>query len=273
MHVRSLLLFTCLTTLSNCSLPKDNEPDPATDGGTRGAQGEQGANGASGADGQDGANGKNGADGAQGETGAMGATGARGERGPAGSDGATGPRGETGPIGPTGAQGPQGPVGPAGPAGTPGEAVATDGTRLKVIHITSADGLRSPLGGYWDAQLETTCSIARAGNRFRCLPLSGSLLFADAECTERVVAPYQYTTDEARYARLLEIIDGVYVYRNFELLSEISANAPVYVGSPASCTDYTSGLKNMLAAGSGLPRYIGNEVPDSQFAEVTYQHD
>ncbi len=279
MYVRPAL-FTCVLSIGGCSLPTEEGAAPisAGDAGPRGADGEPGNAGENGRDGKAGATGAPGEAGARGETGARGPTGERGpigatgERGIRGPTGDQGPQGAPGPIGPTGPTGPQGSPGIPGAAGTPGTPAAMDGTRLKVVHITSTDGMRAPLGGYWDAHLQTSCTPTMVNSlKFYCLPLGGLRLFADPDCLEQVAVPTSpWGLPHSPYVRLNETIEGVTVSRNFEL-GPHTGTQQAYTGSPENCSAYP--LAALLSSGYYQPpRYLQAEVPDSAFAEVAYEY-
>lgn len=82
-----------------------------------------------------------------------------------GTAGSAGPKGDPGDPGTMGAQGPAGMTGPAG------DSKFVDGTRLRVVSTTSADGLRVPEPGvYFDTKFNVTCtSVDLMGTKY-CVP-------------------------------------------------------------------------------------------------------
>lgn len=299
---RGAELLSCLTLATGCVTPTSGADEPAQGSdagrveGARGADGEKGSDGKNGSDGETGPAGPSGPQGETGprgetgpagtpgpkgetgEPGPMGLPGPRGETGPTGATGPQGPQGETGEPGPTGLPGPRGATGPQGPqgeqglpgaAGSDGAPATTDGTRLKAIYYTSADGLKAPWGAFWDATRETTCSVAITDNGdLRCLPQYGYAAFADEDCTTEVVFPSLWGFD-GDLARRGKNEDGATVYRNVTLGSE-AAEATFYIKSGENCYALADGA---FRGTYRAPRYVTGERPDSDFARITFTHD
>lgn len=143
---------------------------------------------------------------------------------------------------------------------------AEDGSRLKVMRIASADGLKVPTGGVWDSQLNIECfrSMAEDG-AFRCLPrlrMNILNLFADSGCTQ-AVSSWDQCDSAPEYM--------VNSYRdNNCIVSRIWRTGPevdkVYVKSGNDCIE---------AVGQSDYRHfrVGAAVPASSFAELSLEYD
>jgi Collagen triple helix repeat (20 copies) len=273
--------------------PAGEEGDPGTSTGVKGDTGPQGDTGPSGPAGPkgdpgmslavvgpQGATGDTGPQGLQGEPGAMGmlglpgAQGPRGATGPAGSQGAPGPQGDTGPEGDPGVAGPEGPkgdTGATGPSGVNGSPDGTDGTRIKRMFHTTADGLRAPTYGYYDTDLDIECYASSAqymeDGLSRCLPAIsvGFGYFADAQClTNLAMIASQYPTVAGQYVQGLLTQNSTSFYASFSLDQPVVSPSG-YVKSGVNCVGVT-----LLA---GYSFWTVTSVPLSTFAVITSTHD
>jgi Collagen triple helix repeat (20 copies) len=239
--------------------------------GPQGPQGEQGPKGSKGAKGDTGPAGPQGEPGGiQGDTGPEGPQGPQGEPGTQGPAGVQGPEGEQGPSGLTGAKGDPGAPGPAGASGT---SDGTDGTRIKRMFYTSADGLKTPQGYLYDADLDIQCSPSFAsytGNVSYCLPVVlGGVYYLDNQCTQPVaaVAPDQGYGSQ-KYIRVLRYEGVVLKYSVFEVGDAVS-ETQVFNKSGANCiaADLTATVELQG------PLLEATALPYSTFAVITTTHD
>lgn len=130
----------------------------------------------------------------------------------------------------------------AGPPPPP--PVVASGTRLKVIFMTSTDGLRIPksTSTFFDAQLQAKCSVADLRTASRCVPLSVASpndqlpLFMDSVCTQQL-ALLDTSVTVPVYVKIADPVDGAFFV--------VNARGDEYMGSlfkkenDGSCTAYS----------------------------------
>lgn len=131
-----------------------------------------------------------------------------------------------------------------------------------------------PTGGYWDAQLQTLCTIVKTGpKQWRCLPTGAISLFADGGCVVPVALTYGLgDDDDSRYARLNNSEGEDLTHVNVSLLEDANV-LTLYHGTPESCVEHQTSIASLLAMGYDPPRYIGSPASDSLFVEIFYTHE
>ena len=129
--------------------------------------------------------------------------------------------------------------------------------------------MKASSGVFWDAELETTCVVTQSSNGdYRCLPRLGGYVFADSACTVEAVVPYVWGI-EGRIARAGITRDGTTTYRNF-VLGEPATESLFYWKSGANCIESTS---LNTAPPYRPPRYVIDELPDSDFAQISFTYE
>ncbi len=154
----------------------------------------------------------------------------------------------------------------------PGAEAAEDGDRLKVVRVTTPDGLSLPTGSIWDPELDAECSrgIAEDGTE-RCIPGGATAqpnLFTDAECTQRA-AIRSGCVGSVKYATEAVPVDsgacaGSTASRVFEVLE---SSATLYTKSGVNCT-------NSTASYAAWTFYrLGDLVPPTDLVALTVSHN
>ncbi len=174
-------------------------------------------------------------------------------------EGSRGPQGEPGPQGPAGAQGAQGVQGPAGPAGA---AAATNGSRLKALFMSAADGSKIPAGTL-DTQTGQVCAPMMTNDRvLRCLPARGIGIhaYADPDCTAQPVAASAQPMPPG-YAWFAEqpVGDGSYLARVYRIGASYKPSN-LYYGPPTNC--------RLVNTDPSLSFYKITLIDPSEFLEV-----
>jgi hypothetical protein len=155
----------------------------------------------------------------------------------------------------------------------PASADPTDGTRLKAVYRTAADGSKESVAGLWfDSMRMETCSFTTAADGMeRCLPSdanAASLVYADASCTMQVVsagsgcAPaYVAVPDSSSGMSCGASAGAVHIYS----VGASTTPSNLYVSAAGMC--FALGQVPMAAY-----YMLGSEVSPSSFVSATTSH-